>query len=181
MQECPASGILWAEAIFMESRPQRKTKSVDALKRCEHDPHVLLAVARLEMISTWHQPSCSHPPLPTVRLLHWLHSTEDAMHQVLLPLNGETTKTSRELDTNSSKWSLFFHKTIYKDLFRLAMLSPYKCEFTFSLEWPATPHFHSYLTILNLANPLLSIRTRFWVQALGSLEQDGFWRDTLLS
>ena len=30
----------------MESRPQRKTKSVDALKRCEHDPHVLLAVAR---------------------------------------------------------------------------------------------------------------------------------------
>ena len=46
MQECPASGILWAEAIFMESRPQRKTKSVDALKRCEHDPHVLLAVAR---------------------------------------------------------------------------------------------------------------------------------------
>lgn len=47
MQDCPASGILWAEAIFMESRPQRKTKSVDALKRCEHDPHVLLAVARL--------------------------------------------------------------------------------------------------------------------------------------
>lgn len=47
MQECPTSGILWAEAIFMESRPQRKTKSVDALKRCEHDCHVLLAVARL--------------------------------------------------------------------------------------------------------------------------------------
>lgn len=47
MQECPASGILWAEAIFMENRPQRKTKSVDALKRCEHDSHVLLAVARL--------------------------------------------------------------------------------------------------------------------------------------
>lgn len=52
MQDCPASGILWAEAIFMESRPQRKTKSVDALKRCEHDPHVLLAVARLEINRT---------------------------------------------------------------------------------------------------------------------------------
>ena len=52
MQECPASGILWAEAIFMESRPQRKTKSVDALKRCEHDPHVLLAVARLVITLT---------------------------------------------------------------------------------------------------------------------------------
>ncbi|XP_068081412.1 pre-mRNA-processing factor 6 [Anabrus simplex] len=47
LQECPNSGILWAEAIFLEQRPQRKTKSVDALKRCEHDPHVLLAVSKL--------------------------------------------------------------------------------------------------------------------------------------
>lgn len=47
MQECPNSGILWAEAIFLEPRPQRKTKSVDALKRCEHDSHVLLAVSKL--------------------------------------------------------------------------------------------------------------------------------------
>ncbi|XP_071824736.1 pre-mRNA-processing factor 6-like [Apostichopus japonicus] len=47
MQECPNAGILWAESIFMESRPQRKTRSVDALKRCEHDPHVLLAVSKL--------------------------------------------------------------------------------------------------------------------------------------
>lgn len=46
MQECPNSGILWAEAIFLEPRPQRKTKSVDALKRCEHDSHVLLAVSK---------------------------------------------------------------------------------------------------------------------------------------
>lgn len=52
MQECPASGILWAEAIFMENRPQRKTKSVDALKRCEHDSHVLLAVARYKNTSS---------------------------------------------------------------------------------------------------------------------------------
>lgn len=47
LQECPNSGILWSEAIFLEARPQRKTKSVDALKKCEHDPHVLLAVAKL--------------------------------------------------------------------------------------------------------------------------------------
>lgn len=46
LQECPTSGLLWAEAIFMEPRPQRKTKSVDALKKCEHDPHVLLAVSK---------------------------------------------------------------------------------------------------------------------------------------
>ena len=47
MQECPASGRLWAEAIESASRPARKTKSIDALKKCEHDPYVLLAVARM--------------------------------------------------------------------------------------------------------------------------------------
>lgn len=47
LQECSTAGELWSEAIFMESKPQRKTKSVDALKKCEHDPHVLLAVSKL--------------------------------------------------------------------------------------------------------------------------------------
>ena len=47
LQECPASGILWAEAIMLENKPQRKAKSLDALKKCEHDPHVLLAVSKL--------------------------------------------------------------------------------------------------------------------------------------
>lgn len=35
MQDCPGLGLL-----------QRKWKSVDALKQCEHDPHILLAVSR---------------------------------------------------------------------------------------------------------------------------------------
>lgn len=47
LQECPNSGLLWAEAIFLEPRPQRKTKSIDAVKVCEHDAHVLLAVSKL--------------------------------------------------------------------------------------------------------------------------------------
>lgn len=47
LQECPLSGLLWAESIFMESRQQRKSKSVDALRRCEHDIHVLLACSLL--------------------------------------------------------------------------------------------------------------------------------------
>ena len=34
LQDCPNSGF-------------RKSKSVDALKKCEHDPHVLLAVSKL--------------------------------------------------------------------------------------------------------------------------------------
>ena len=42
---------------FSFSRPQRKTKSVDALKKCEHDPHVLLAVAKYRQ--------STHPPTHT--------------------------------------------------------------------------------------------------------------------
>ncbi|KAI7903318.1 PRP1 splicing factor, N-terminal-domain-containing protein [Cokeromyces recurvatus] len=47
LQECPTSGLIWTEVIFMEARPQRKARSVDALKKCEHDPIVVTAVARL--------------------------------------------------------------------------------------------------------------------------------------
>ncbi|CAJ1956560.1 unnamed protein product [Sphenostylis stenocarpa] len=50
LQECPNSGILWAASIEMVPRPQRKTKSVDAIKKCDHDPHVIAAVAKL----FWH-------------------------------------------------------------------------------------------------------------------------------
>eukprot|EP00049_Salpingoeca_infusionum_P022507 m.7164 g.7164 ORF g.7164 m.7164 type:complete len:909 (+) comp5223_c0_seq1:190-2916(+) len=46
MQDCPTSGLLWSEAIFMEPKPRRKTKSIDALKKCENDARVLLAVAK---------------------------------------------------------------------------------------------------------------------------------------
>lgn len=47
LQECPNSGLLWSETVFMADRPQRKMRSVDALKKCEHDPQVLLAVSKL--------------------------------------------------------------------------------------------------------------------------------------
>ncbi|CAG8498054.1 301_t:CDS:10 [Ambispora gerdemannii] len=47
LQHCPHSGLLWSESIFMEPRPQRKSKSVDALKQCDNDPMVIATVARL--------------------------------------------------------------------------------------------------------------------------------------
>jgi pre-mRNA-processing factor 6 len=47
LQECPESGRLWAEAIATAARPQRKSRSVDALKRCNDDPYVVAAVASL--------------------------------------------------------------------------------------------------------------------------------------
>ncbi|KAL7639680.1 UNVERIFIED_CONTAM: hypothetical protein RMT77_010183 [Armadillidium vulgare] len=47
LQENQTSGILWAQAIFLEDPPQRKSRSVDALKRCQDDAHVVLAVAKM--------------------------------------------------------------------------------------------------------------------------------------
>ncbi len=32
LQECPTSGIVWSMAIWSEARPQRKARSVDALR-----------------------------------------------------------------------------------------------------------------------------------------------------
>ena len=49
LQSCPNSGILWSEVITTAPRPQRKSKSVDALKRCNNDPQVVCAVAQLFM------------------------------------------------------------------------------------------------------------------------------------
>ncbi|KAJ2354474.1 U4/U6 x U5 tri-snRNP complex subunit Prp1, partial [Coemansia sp. RSA 2618] len=48
LQECPHAGMLWATAIVLEPRAQRKARSVDALKHADaHDPEVTVAVARL--------------------------------------------------------------------------------------------------------------------------------------
>jgi len=47
LQECPASGILWSKAIEMEPKASKNAKSVDALKKCENDSDVILAVANL--------------------------------------------------------------------------------------------------------------------------------------
>eukprot|EP00923_Selenidium_pygospionis_P014994 GHVN01026031.1.p1 GENE.GHVN01026031.1~~GHVN01026031.1.p1 ORF type:complete len:845 (+),score=179.99 GHVN01026031.1:2-2536(+) len=47
LQEVPSSGLLWAEAIALEPRAAQNAKSVDALKHCENDPVVIVAVAKI--------------------------------------------------------------------------------------------------------------------------------------
>jgi pre-mRNA-processing factor 6 len=47
LQECPASGLLWAEEIITSPRPQQKSKSQEALTKCQNDSLVFCAVARL--------------------------------------------------------------------------------------------------------------------------------------
>ncbi len=47
LQECPESGLLLAESVRMAPRPQRKSKSVDALRKCDNDPYIIAAIAIL--------------------------------------------------------------------------------------------------------------------------------------
>lgn len=47
LQDCPASGLLWAEEITTCNKADQKRKSVDALKRCDNDQFVIMAVAQL--------------------------------------------------------------------------------------------------------------------------------------
>lgn len=47
LQSCPNSGILLAEDIDSALKGQQKSKSLDALKKADNDPHVVLSVARL--------------------------------------------------------------------------------------------------------------------------------------
>eukprot|EP00884_Botryococcus_braunii_P009418 jgi/Botrbrau1/18478/Bobra.0072s0060.1 len=47
LQECPTSGPLWAEEVAMAPRPKKKQRSIDAIKRCDNEPHVVVAVAQL--------------------------------------------------------------------------------------------------------------------------------------
>nr|WJH19485.1 U5 snRNP-associated 102 kDa protein (U5-102 kDa protein) [Euglena gracilis] len=47
LQECPTSGLVWAEAIELEPPASKKAKSKEALKRNDKDPRVVAAVAKL--------------------------------------------------------------------------------------------------------------------------------------
>ncbi|KAF2028702.1 hypothetical protein EK21DRAFT_101596 [Setomelanomma holmii] len=61
LQECPASGLLWAEKIMhLESRTQRKPRALEAIKKVEKDPQLFVVVGRifwaerrLDKAATW--------------------------------------------------------------------------------------------------------------------------------
>jgi pre-mRNA-processing factor 6 len=69
LQECPASGVLWAEDILTAPRPAQKRKSVEAVRRCDNDAHVVLAVGLLfwgdrkhEKARKWLHRACALDP-----------------------------------------------------------------------------------------------------------------------
>ncbi|CAN9430116.1 unnamed protein product [Alternaria alternata] len=61
LQQCPNSGLLWAEKImYLEGRTQRKPRALEAIKKVEKDPLLFVVVARifwserrLDKAATW--------------------------------------------------------------------------------------------------------------------------------
>ncbi|KAJ5102842.1 hypothetical protein N7532_003371, partial [Penicillium argentinense] len=48
LQEVPASGLLWSESIWhLEPRAQRKSRSLEAIKKVDNDPILFITVARI--------------------------------------------------------------------------------------------------------------------------------------
>ena len=48
LQECPNSGLLWSENIWhLEPRTQRKSRSLEAIKKVDNDPILFVTVARI--------------------------------------------------------------------------------------------------------------------------------------
>ncbi|ORY10169.1 PRP1 splicing factor, N-terminal-domain-containing protein [Clohesyomyces aquaticus] len=48
LQECPNSGLLWAEKImYLETRTQRKPRALEAIKKVENNAQLFVTVARL--------------------------------------------------------------------------------------------------------------------------------------
>ena len=72
-QECPTSGLLWAEDIKMTPRPAQRRRAGDALRKCDNDPHVLLQVALLfwREVSTAPTPTRAHRIALPVLQSHW--------------------------------------------------------------------------------------------------------------
>jgi pre-mRNA-processing factor 6 len=47
LKDCSGSGRLWSLAIALESRARQRARSVDALKHCDQNPHVLVEAGKL--------------------------------------------------------------------------------------------------------------------------------------
>lgn len=47
LQDCPTSGIIQAEALWMEPRATRKPRAVEGMKKADRDPVLITSVARL--------------------------------------------------------------------------------------------------------------------------------------
>jgi pre-mRNA-processing factor 6 len=122
LQECTSSGLLWSEAIMMESTPkQRRSRSMDAFNNCDNDPLVTCTIARLfwserkiDKARKWFERAVQlNPDLGDIwaYLLKFelQHGTEQSIQSVIDrcvnsdPHHGEVWATTRKDLTNQDK------------------------------------------------------------------------------
>lgn len=96
LQECPTSGLLWAEKIMhLETRTQRKPRALEAIKKVEKDPLLFIVVARifwaerrLDKAATWFTKAVVlDPDFGDAWVWYWKfleqHGTEEKKAEVL--------------------------------------------------------------------------------------------------
>eukprot|EP01119_Soliformovum_irregulare_P017877 TRINITY_DN5376_c0_g1_i4.p1 TRINITY_DN5376_c0_g1~~TRINITY_DN5376_c0_g1_i4.p1 ORF type:complete len:1818 (+),score=627.39 TRINITY_DN5376_c0_g1_i4:113-5566(+) len=101
LQECPMAGNLWALAIEMETAPAgKKTRSVEALKRCDNDPHVIVSVARIfwgdrksDKAKSWFERSIDqNPDLGDSWANYWKFCVEQNMSEEMQRIQRKVTE-----------------------------------------------------------------------------------------
>ncbi|KAF1356454.1 pre-mRNA-splicing factor prp1 [Delphinella strobiligena] len=122
LQECPASGLLWSEKIWhLETRTQRKPRSLEAIKKVDNDPILFVTVARifwgerrLDKAATWFQKAAVLDPDYGDTWAWWYkfllqHGTEEKQEEVISkcalnePKHGETWQSVSKAPENAGK------------------------------------------------------------------------------
>jgi pre-mRNA-processing factor 6 len=96
LQECPTSGLLYAEKIMhLETRTQRKPRALEAIKKVENDPILFTVIGRIfeserkyDKAATWYTKAVVHDPSQGDCWLWYLkfiaaHGTEEKKAEVM--------------------------------------------------------------------------------------------------
>ena len=122
LQECPTSGLLWSEKIWhLETRTQRKPRSLEAIRKVDNDPILFVTVARifwgerrLDKAATWFQKAAVLDPDCGDTWAWWYkfllqHGTDEKQDEVVQkcvlnePKHGEFWQKVSKMPENAGK------------------------------------------------------------------------------
>ncbi|KAF2724307.1 hypothetical protein K431DRAFT_241333 [Polychaeton citri CBS 116435] len=121
LQECPTSGLVWAERIWhLEARTQRKPRILEAIQKAENDPILFVTAARifwgerkLEKADAWFQKAAILDPDLGDTWAWWYkflrqHGTEEKREEIVAkcaanePKHGEVWQSLRKKPENAA-------------------------------------------------------------------------------
>jgi pre-mRNA-processing factor 6 len=135
LQECPKSGLVWAERIWhLEARTQRKPRILEAIKKVENDPVLFVSAARifwaerkLDKADTWFQKAVILDPDYGDSWAWWYkfsvqHGTEEKQAEIVNkcvdnePKHGEKWQEIRKAPEHAGKKTEEILKMVAKQL-----------------------------------------------------------------